>query len=440
MLRGKCWLPNRECRRRRNRTGAQTRMSYIARGLCIFTLVTFTSFAGSAESCGKPCQGNWVAAWGTAQQLAVPARAIPAAVAYPQKVANQTVRMVTRVTVAGKAVRVALSNSFGYSPVRIDAAQLARQAEGAAILQGSNRVLTFGGSTSVTLAPGAQIYSDAMLFDVPAQADLVVSLYLASDSGPTTAHPIGLRNAWLAPGNQVSAAKLQDASQFRSYLWLAGIDVLAEPRAATIIAFGDSITDGFSTTPDADLPWPSILARRLAAQRNQPPRAVINMGISGNRVLREGAGSSALARFDRDVLSRPGARWVLLLEAINDIGFSAIAGLPASEKVTADEIITGYRMLIERAHMHGLSIIGCTLTPFEGVNTFTEAGEGMRQSVNKWIRESGEFDAVVDFDAAVRDPAAPKRMRAQFDSGDHIHPNDAGNKAMADAIDLKLFR
>jgi lysophospholipase L1-like esterase len=415
-------------------------MRIIGQGLCLAVLLAIAGVAGSAEACGKSCRGNWVSAWGTAQQLAVPARAIPSAVAYPQKVAAETVRMVARVTVAGSAVRIALSNSFGYSPVRIDAAQVARLADGAAIRAGSNRSLTFGGSTSVMLAPGAQIYSDPIAFDVPAQADLVVSLYVGSDSGPVTAHPIGLRSAWLAPGNQVEAGRLQDASQFRSYLWLAGIDVLADPKAAAIIAFGDSITDGFSTTPDADLSWPSILARRLAAQRNQAPRAVINMGISGNRVLREGAGSSALARFDRDVLSRPGARWVTLLEAINDIGFSAIAGLPASEKTTAEEIITGYRMLIQRARLHGLSIIGGTLTPFEGVNTFTEAGESMRQAVNRWIRDSGEFDAVIDFDAVIRDPAAPRRMRAQFDSGDHIHPNDAGNQAMAEAVDLKLFR
>jgi lysophospholipase L1-like esterase len=164
------------------------------------------------------------------------------------------------------------------------------------------------------------------------------------------------------------------------------------------------------------------------------------MGISGNRVLREGAGSSALARFDRDVLSRPGVKWVLLLEGINDIGFSAIPNLPASEKVTAAEIITGYRMLIGRAHLHGLAIIGGTLTAFEGVNTYSEAGERMRQDVNRWIRDSGEFDAVVDFDAATRDPVAPTKLRAAYDSGDHIHPNDAGNRAMAEAVDLGLFR
>jgi lysophospholipase L1-like esterase len=408
--------------------------------LAFAMLAVLFSTAAAAEGCGKACQGNWVSAWGTAQQLAVPARAFPSRDTYPLKVTGQTVRMVARVTLAGKAVRVALSNSFGYAPVRIDSVTLARQASGASVRPGTSRNLTFGGSAAVVLAPGAQIYSDAIAYDVPAQADLVVSLYVAGDSGPTTAHPIGLRAAWMAPGDQVAAEQLHDASQFRSYLWLAGIDVLAAPRAATLVAFGDSITDGYSTTPDADMSWPSILARRLGAQRGMAPRSVINMGISGNRVLREGAGSSALARFDRDVLSRPGVRWVLLLEAINDISLSSIAALPASEKATAEDLIAGYRLLIGRAHLHGLSIIGGTLTPFEGVPTYSETGEHMRQTVNRWIRDSGEFDAVVDFDAATRDASAPTRLRAQFDSGDHIHPNDSGNKAMAEAIDLKFFK
>jgi lysophospholipase L1-like esterase len=396
--------------------------------------------ASGQALCAKTCRGNWVASWGTAQQLAVQARAIPARETPPAKVAAQTVRMVARTTLGGKALRVSLSNSFGYAPVRIDAVQVARIASGSGIRAGSSRALTFGGSKAVVLAPGAQVYSDPVDYDVPAQADLAVSLYLANDSGPTTSHPIGMRNAWLAPGDQSAAEKLTGATEFHSYLWLAGIEVLAADKAATIVAFGDSITDGFGITMESDMSWPSVLARRLAADKKLPPRAVINMGISGNRVLKEGAGSSALARFDRDVLSRPGAKWVLLLEGINDIGFSSIAGLPASEKVTADEIITGYRMLISRAHMHGLAVIGATLTAFEGVPTFTESGEKMRSDVNKWIREGGEFDAVVDFDAATRDAAAPRKLRAAYDSGDHIHPNDAGNKAMAEAIDLALFR
>ncbi len=406
----------------------------------VLALLGMAGLAGAAEPCGPACEGNWVAAWGTAQQLALPPRVIPAAVTPPAKVARQTVRMIARPTVSGSALRVALSNSFGHAAVRIDAAHVARHVGSGAIDPRTGRSLTFGGRTWVVLPPGAQVYSDPVALDVAAQADLAISLYLEADSGPTTAHPIGLRTAWLAPGNQVSAARLAEATSFSSYLWLAGIDVRAAPDAATIVAFGDSITDGFSTTPDADTPWPSILARRLAAQANQPPRAVINMGISGNRILREGAGSSALARFDRDVLSRPGVRWVVLLEGINDIGFLAFAGNDPAEQLTAEDIIAGYRMLIERARLHDIRIIGGTLMPFEGVPTYSESAERMRQQVNAWIRTSGAFDSVIDFDAATRDPAAPTKLRAAYDSGDHIHPNDAGNQAMADAIDLKLFR
>lgn len=408
--------------------------------VAVAALAIGASIAMAADSCGDACNGNWVTAWGTAQQLMQPARAIPAAVTPPERVVAQTVRMLARPTLSGTALRVALSNSFGFAPVRVDAAQVGLHVAAGTVRAGSARALSFGGRPWVVIPPGAQVYSDPIAYDVRAQQDLAISLYLEADSGPTTAHPIGLRTAWMAPGNQVAAAQLQQATPFRSYLWLAGIDVRAAPQAGAIVAFGDSITDGFSTTPDADLSWPSSLARRLAAQRSLPPRAVINMGISGNRVLREGAGSSALARFDRDVLARPGVRWVLLLEGINDIGFSAIAGLPASEKATAEDIIAGYRLLIGRARLHGLSIIGGTLMAFEGVPTWSEAGERMRQQVNAWIRTSGEFDAVVDFDAATRDPAAPTKLRREFDSGDHIHPNDAGNQAMADAIDLQLFR
>ena len=294
----------------------------------------------------------------------------------------------------------------------------------------------------MVLPTGAQIHSDPIEYDVPAQTDLVVSLYTPDEKITPTTHQLGLRTAWLAPGDQTATQSLRDATGFASYLWLAGIDVLAQPTAATIVALGDSITDGAATTPDADTPWPSSLARRLAERQDLPPRAVINMGIAGNRVLREtdGFGASALARFDRDVLARPGVRWVVLAEGGNDIAFGSMPGMSDSERATAADIIAGYRMLIGHAHLHGLRIIGCTLTQFGGTFVFTEEGERMRQDVNRWIRGSGEFDAVVDLDVATRDPAEPTRLRTAFDSGDGIHPNDAGNKAIADAFDLELFR
>ncbi|MFI7451404.1 SGNH/GDSL hydrolase family protein [Nonomuraea sp. NPDC049714] len=359
----------------------------------------------------------------------------------PTKVSAQTVRMVARATVGGTAVRVALSNSFGHAPVRVEAAQIARHDSGAAIRADSSRALTFGGRAAVVLPTGAQIYSDPLEYDVPAQTDLVVSLYIPDEKVTPTTHELGLRTAWLAPGDQTATQDLWDATGFQSYAWLTGIDVLAPPTAATIVALGDSITDGAGTTPGADTPWPSSLARRLAARHDLPPRAVINMGIAGNRVLREtdGFGASALARFDRDVLARPGVRWVVLAEGGNDICFSFM-GMPESERATAEDIIAGYRMLIGRAHLHGLRIIGCTLTQFGGTFVFTAESERMRQDVNRWIRDSGEFDAVVDLDAATRDPAAPTNLRAEFDSGDGIHPNDAGNQAIAEAFDLELFQ
>jgi lysophospholipase L1-like esterase len=393
-------------------------------------------------------ENHWIVTWGTAQQLApaaelgggpeMPDEAPPdqdpdVQLAAPTTVNAQTVRMVARSTIGGTAVRVALSNSYGYAPVRVGAAFLDRP-------DGPAR-LTFGGRDTVVLPTGAHIYSDSLEHDVAPQTDLVVSLYLPDEDVTPTVHPVGLRTAWLAPGNQAAEPKLEDATEFQSYLWLTGIDVLAPATAATVIALGDSLVDGMETTPDADAPWPSALARRLAADPGLPPRAVVNMGIAGNRVLREtdGMGASALARFDRDVLARPGARWVILCEGTNDILFGLMPGMPESERATASDIITGYRMLITRAHLHGLRIVGCTLPPIGASPVFTPEYEDIRQQVNRWMRDSGEFDAVTDLDTALQDPAAPTRVRAELLSGDGVHPNDAGHAAIAEAFDLNLF-
>ncbi|HEY6455512.1 MAG TPA: SGNH/GDSL hydrolase family protein [Steroidobacteraceae bacterium] len=216
--------------------------------------------------------------------------------------------------------------------------------------------------------------------------------------------------------------------------------VVIPPGASTVAAFGDSITDGFGTSPDKDQAWPTLLDTRLRAAPRTARIGVVNLGISGNRVLHDTAGASALARFDRDVLALEGVGWVVLLEGINDISYSAIPGFPASERVSAQDLIAGYRMLIAKAHMHGLKMIGATILPYQGVWTYTAEGEAVRERVNEWIRTGGEFDATVDFDKATRDPANPKRLRAAFDSGDHVHPNDAGNQAMANAFNLSAFQ
>ncbi|MEJ2856012.1 MULTISPECIES: SGNH/GDSL hydrolase family protein [unclassified Saccharothrix] len=394
---------------------------------------------------------TWIATWGTAQQLArvaepdggpdMPDDAPTEPFGAPTKVGAQTVRMVARTTAGGTAMRVALSNSFGHAPVRIDAVHIARHDSGAATHPGGTRELTFGGRTTVELPTGAYIYSDPLDYDVPAQTDLVVSLHIPDEDVIPTTHEVGLRTAWLAPGDQTAARDLRDATAFRSYLWLTGIDVLAHPTAATIVALGDSIVDGMETTPDADAPWPSVLARRLAVRDDLPPRAVINMGIAGNRILREsdGMGAGALARFDRDVLARPGVRWLVVSAGLNDLFFGSLPGMPESERATAEDIIVGYRTLIARAHAHGLRVIGCTLLPIGGTPLFTAEIERMRQEVNRWIRGSGRFDAVVDLEAATRDPGTAA-MRADLVSHDGVHPNDAGQQVMAEAFDLELFR
>jgi lysophospholipase L1-like esterase len=384
---------------------------------------------------------RWTATWGTAQQLA-PAVALgggpqmpgddtdvppPAA---PTTVGAQTVRMVARVTVGGSAVRVALANSFGHAPVRV----------GAAALDGTR--LTFGGGDTVVLPTGALIHSDPVDIEVAPQTDVVVSLYLPDEGVTPTVHEVGLRTAWLAPGDQTAERDLRDATEFHSYLWLTGIDVLAPRESAAVIALGDSLVDGMETTPGADAPWPSVLARRLAAHPGLPPRAVINMGIAGNRVLREtdGMGASALARFDRDVLARPGARWLIVLAGANDMFFGLMPGMPETERATVADIVTGYRMLIARAHLHGLRVIGCTLPPLGGAPVFTPEFADMHKQVNGWIRDSGEFDAVTDLETALRDPADPAGMPAELLAADGVHPNDAGHAAIAGAFDPELFR
>lgn len=252
-------------------------------------------------------------------------------------------------------------------------------------------------------------------------------------------HVLGLHTTYVIAGNAVEALNPQAESHNRSYFWLSAIDVLA-PGANTVAAFGDSITDGFGTTPDTDQAWPALLHSRLQAAPRTATLGVVNLGISGNRVLHDTAGASAMARFDRDVLALEGIRWVVMLEGINDISYSAIPGFPASERVSAQDLIAGYRMLIAKAHMHGLKMIGATILPYQGVWTYTADGESVRQHVNEWIRTSGEFDATVDFDGATRDPAHPERLQSGFDSGDHVHPNDAGNQAMANAFNLAIFQ
>ncbi len=381
---------------------------------------------------------HWVTTWATAQQLA-PQPPLPGpGPNVPAALKDQTVRMIARTSIGGRRVRIQISNAIGSRPLEIGSAHIAVRDKAAAITPTSDRTLVFGGRAGITVPPGALIVSDPVDLAVPKLTDLSISVYLPQDTGTPSVHPIGLHTNYIAPGDVTAQTSIDAAATTTAYLWLSSIQVLAPASAGAIVAFGDSITDGFATTIDKDQAWPALLAKRLAATRSTGMLGVLNLGIAGNRVLRDGAGLSALARFDRDVLSLPGVRWMTLLEGINDITFSALP-IFSTEAVTAEDLIGGYRQIIERAHLHGIKVAGATIMPVGGVSTYRDSGEAVRQAVNQWIRTSGAFDAVIDFDALMRDPADPKRLRPEFDPGDHVHPDDKGNERMAEAIDLSVF-
>jgi lysophospholipase L1-like esterase len=417
---------------------------------CLLLFVALHVPPAAQAQTGRSPRANerWVTTWATAQQLA-PTRLPfgsgeivqpPPAARVPPTLRDQTVRMMAHASLGGRRIRVALANALEKPTLTVGAAHVALRANAAAIVPASDRALTFSGRASTVVPPGTIVVSDPVDLAVPALADLAVSLYLPEATGLPTVHPDGMHTAYIASGNATGAATLTPTATTTAYLWLASLDVLAPADAGAIVAFGDSITDGVGATLDSDRAWPSRLAANLAAANAGAPRSVVNVGLSGNRLLRPGFGVSALARFDRDVLGHAGVRWMTVLLGINDITFPAVPGAAPTESVTADDLIWGLRQIIERAHRHGIKVAGATIMPVEGVNTYTDAGEGIRQAVNRWIRTGQAYDAVIDFDAAVRDPAHPGRLRAEFDPGDHVHPNDAGNKAMVDAIDASVFR
>jgi len=351
--------------------------------------------------------------------------------------------MIARTSIGGRRVRIKLANAFNGSPAEIGAARIALRDKDAAIVATSDRALTFGGASSVKIAPGAVAVSDPVDLVMPPLSDVAVSLYFPGETGPPTTHARGLKTTYISTeGNHAASPTIPVASTQLSYYWLAAIELDAPPDARLIVTFGDSITDGSQSTPDTNNAWPALLAARLATSTATANIAVANQGIGGNRVLSDGAlfqGVSALARLDRDVLSQPGVAWLIVLEGINDIGNSA-AGNGNTGRLTADELIGGLRQIVERAHQHGIKVMGGTLTPYEGAAYFREEGEKIRQAVNEWTRTSGTYDAVVDFDAIVRDPANPRRIRPEFDPGDHLHPSDAGYQAMAHGIDIRVFK
>jgi lysophospholipase L1-like esterase len=348
--------------------------------------------------------------------------------------------MVVRTSLPGRRVRIELSNAYGTTGLRVGAAHIALHGNDSEIVAGSDRALTFSGKTAATIPPGALLVSDPVELSVPRVGDLAVSIYLPDETGLPTLHNGALHTTYISKaGDFTGQPAIVDADTTRSWYWLSSVDVLAPADAALIVAFGDSITDGATSTPDTNASYPAVLAQRIAKSMPGANLAVINEGIAGNRLLRDLVGTNALARFDRDVLSQNGVKWLIVLEGINDIGRATGTNAPPDGTISAEEVIAAYRQIIERAHTHGIKVMGATLTPYEGAAYYSEPGEAIREAVNAWIRTSGAFDGVVDFEAAVRDPEHPKQFRPGFNIMDHLHPNDAGYKAMADSIDLSFF-
>jgi len=390
---------------------------------------------------------RWLATWSAAPHP--PWAGSPEIPDWPSQrleFADQTLRQVVRASLGGDRVRLRLTNALGAAPLVVGAVRLALRDAGERIVPGSDRGLTFSGLPSITVPPGAVALSDPVDLDLAPLAEVAVSLYLPEPAVGETAHGLALQTSYLSrPGDATAEVALPVASTAEAWYFLAGLDVATTAPAAVVVALGDSITDGFGASPGAYGRWPDLLAARLAADPAAGPTAVANQGIGGNRLLGSGegdfafAGISALARFERDVLAQPGVSHLIVLEGINDIGLPAAMGTP-DQAPGADQLVAALRQLAERARAHGIAPIGGTITPFAGAMYFTPEGEATRQAVNRWIRAGGAFAGVVDFDAAVRDPAQPARLLPAFDPGDHLHPNDAGYRAMAEAVDLALLR
>ncbi len=353
--------------------------------------------------------------------------------------AGTTLREIVHLSLGGPSLRVILTNEFGLEPLTIGAAQVALSSDASGITAGSATPLTFGGRPSIVIPPGALAVSDPAALKAAPFADLAVSLFLPDQPvNQLTFHPFADQTNYLVPGNVVSAASLDAPQRFFSWDFLKGVDVTSGGNGASIVAFGDSITDGAHSTRDANARWPDVLARRLQADKKTAQLGVVNEGIGGNRILHDNTGPSALARFDRDVIAQAGVRYVILMEGINDIGHATDPHKPF-DVVTADDLIAGLSQLATRAHTHGIKVIGATLTPFVGAKYQSAAGETMRETINQWIRTTPQLDGVIDFDKTTQDPANPAAYLPADDSGDHLHPKDAGYKAMGESIDLKLF-
>ena len=395
---------------------------------------------GMARAQTTTAQGNWVGSWAASQQVPEPQNALALG-----DLRDVTLRQIVHLSVGGETLRVHLSNAFGTAPLHFTSVHIARpiSAGAAKIDPASDKALSFLGGGDVTVPAGAEFISDPVDYPAAAGSSLAVTLHLDVPPAQQTGHPGSRATSYLAHGDLVSAVDLPDAKKIDHWYQLAGVDVIAPSNAAAVVALGDSITDGHGATTNGNDRWTDVLAQRFQSSPGTRAVAVLNQGIGGNRLLADGLGPNALARFDRDVLAQTGVRYLIVLEGVNDLG-----GLARNGEVSAAEhaalvrrIEETYQQIVLRAHAHGIKVIGGTILPYTGSDYYHPGpnSEADRQAVNQWIRTPGHFDELVDFDKVMRDPGHPDRLLPSYDSGDHLHPSPAGYSAMGTAIPLSLF-
>jgi lysophospholipase L1-like esterase len=399
-----------------NYTSAIRRAALFASSVCLLLIA-----CAPGEVMASPPASNWTGTWAIAQVRDSSGKTFT----------DQTLRQILRTSVGGTRIRLKISNVFGAQPLRVEDVHLALRSSGASIVASSDRQLRFEGNRTLVLPAGASAFSDPVAFDVPPLAELAISIYLPGTSGPTTFHGSAHQTSYIQDGDASSAPQMKNATTSKSIYFLAGLDVERPSLRGSVVTLGASITEGYNAADDTDRRWPDQLALRLASQGLSV--GVLNLGISGNRLLADGSGESAEKRFERDVLDQSNVRWVIFSDdPINDLG--------SRPSPSGEALIAALQRLIARAHERKIRFICSTLTPFEGARAWTPEEEKERQKVNSFIRGGGSgCDGIVDQDAATHDPAHPTQYLAAYDIGDHLHPNDAGHQAIANSIDLKIF-
>ncbi|MEW2180480.1 SGNH/GDSL hydrolase family protein [Streptomyces sp. NPDC005406] len=430
-------------------------ISLITAGALFASLAAVSPALGAGGSSGAdraptPTERNahWVAAWTSMPQLTEPSNMPPAPFTQADSVlTDTTLRQTVHVSAGGDHIRLRFSNAFGGAVLPITKVSVALPLDGragtGAIREGTTRRVTFGGGSSVAVPAGAQAVSDPLDFRLEPGSNLTATVYLATGQASTalTSHPGSRTTSYLRAGDHVEDANLPGATTTDHWYLLSGVEVWSRSSTSATAVLGDSLTDGRGSTTNGNDRWPDVLQQRLAAGAGPVRTSVVNQAAGGNRLLNDGLGPNGLARLDRDVLSQSGVDRLIVFEGVNDIGTAAAT--PAAQKQTADDVIAAYDQIITRAHTLGIRVYGATLTPFGGNTGYDDADgyrEVARQAVNTWIRTSGRFDAVIDFDRSARDPQDPRALRASLDVGDHLHLNPAGYRALAGAVPAGLFR